>query len=209
MVRILQFLFQILHKCLGVGHFYPCSGVGFCPTVIIHANTGGVGNTRVISRQSRPKIQILPDFFTQPELTIHEEDQAFFSQEVRRQQCRAPHRCGGGPDKVITLAQRFPVARQTAVRLRHSARFLAAAIGVDNTVGRNKDITLGIFLHDGFDILQIIRVPGIISIQKADVLPRRQLNALVACSRYALVHLLHNPDLIRTHLFACLQRVVR
>lgn len=58
-----------LHKCLGVGHFYPCSGVGFCPTVIIHANTGGIGNTRVISRQSRPKIQILPDFFTQPERT--------------------------------------------------------------------------------------------------------------------------------------------
>ena len=196
MVRILQFLFQILHKCLGVGHFYPCSGVGFCPTVIIHANTGGIGNTRVISRQSRPKIQILPDFFTQPELT-------------RRQQCRAPHRCGGGPDKVITLAQCFPVARQTAIRLRQSARFLAAAIGVDNTVSRNKDITLGIFLHDGFDILQIIRMPGIISIQKADVLPRRQLNTLVACSRYALVHLLHNPDLIRTHLFACLQRVVR
>lgn len=110
--------------------------------------------------QSRPKIQILPDFFTQPELT-------------RRQQCRAPHRCGGGPDKVITLAQCFPVARQTAIRLRQSARFLTAAIGVDNTVGRNKDITFGIFLHDGFDILQIIRMPGIISIQKADVLPRR------------------------------------
>ena len=183
MVRILQFLFQILHKCLGVGHFYPCSGVGFCPTVIIHANTGGIGNTRVISRQSRPKIQILPDFFTQPEPT-------------RCQQCRAPHRCGGGPDKIIALTQCFPVARQTAIRLRQSARFLAAAIGIYYTVSRNKDITLGIFLHDGFDILQIIRMPGIISIQKADVLPRRQLNALVACSRYALVRLLYNPDFI-------------